>query len=167
MLSRSTTPEPDATPPLQVGDTLGPYVLERLLGEGTMGRVYQGRHQRLGRQVALKVLHGHLIQDKTLVARFLQEARLVNQINHPHIVEVHDFVEDLFPERVYGVMELLRGQDAGRAAGRAGAHARRAVRASASRSPTRCTPRTGSTWCTATSSPTTSSSPRARAGRTR
>ena len=95
---------------LQVGDSLGPYVLEQLLGEGTMGRVYQGRHQRLGRQVALKVLHSHLIQDKSLVARFLQEARLVNQINHAHIVEVHDFVEELFPERVYGVMELLRGK---------------------------------------------------------
>ena len=103
-------PPEDETPALQVGDSLGPYVVEQLLGEGTMGCVYQGRHQRLGRQVALKVLHGHLIQDKTLVARFLQEARLVNQINHPHIVEVHDFVEELFPERVYGVMELLRGK---------------------------------------------------------
>jgi serine/threonine-protein kinase len=56
------------------------------------------------------LLHPHLIQDKTLVARFLQEARLVNQINHAHIVEVHDFVEELFPERVYGVMELLQGK---------------------------------------------------------
>ncbi len=102
--------DPDAAPALRVGDSLGPYVLEQLLGEGTMGRVYQGRHQRLGRQVALKVLHSHLIQDKSLVARFLQEARLVNQINHAHIVEVHDFVEELFPERVYGVMELLRGK---------------------------------------------------------
>src|SRR5512133_3252689 len=110
MLSVVTPPDVDETPALQVGDTLGPYVLENLLGEGTMGRVYQARHQRLGRMVALKVLHGHLIQDKGLVARFLQEARLVNQINHPHIVEVHDFVEELFPERVYGVMELLRGK---------------------------------------------------------
>ncbi len=114
MLSAASQPPAeegeDAAPSLQVGDSLGPYVLEQLLGEGTMGRVYQGRHQRLGRQVALKVLHSHLIQDKALVARFLQEARLVNQINHPHIVEVHDFVEELFPERVYGVMELLRGK---------------------------------------------------------
>lgn len=105
-----TAPDPDTAPVLQVGDSLGPYVLEQLLGEGTMGRVYRCRHQRLGRQVALKVLHSHLIQDKSLVARFLQEARLVNQINHAHIVEVHDFVEELFPERVYGVMELLRGK---------------------------------------------------------
>ena len=110
MLSIVTPPDVDETPPLLVGDSLGPYVLENLIGEGTMGRVYQARHQRLGRMVALKVLHGHLIQDKGLVARFLQEARLVNQINHPHIVEVHDFVEELFPERVYGVMELLRGK---------------------------------------------------------
>jgi serine/threonine-protein kinase len=109
----SVVPPPadeSATPVLQVGDSLGPYVVEELLGEGTMGRVYRARHQRLGRMVALKVLHSHLIQDKGLVARFLQEARLVNQINHAHIVEVHDFVEELFPERVYGVMELLRGK---------------------------------------------------------
>ncbi len=109
----SVVPPPadeSATPVLQVGDSLGPYVVEELLGEGTMGRVYRARHQRLGRMVALKVLHSHLIQDKGLVARFLQEARLVNQINHEHIVEVHDFVEELFPERVYGVMELLRGK---------------------------------------------------------
>ena len=110
MLSIVTPPDVDETPPLQVGDSLGPYVLESMIGEGTMGRVYQARHQRLGRMVALKVLHPHLIQDKALVARFLQEARLVNQINHPHIVEVHDFIEELFPERVYGVMELLRGK---------------------------------------------------------
>ncbi len=110
MLSIVTPPDVDEAPPLQVGDSLGPYVLESMIGEGTMGRVYQARHQRLGRMVALKVLHPHLIQDKGLVARFLQEARLVNQINHPHIVEVHDFVEELFPERVYGVMELLRGK---------------------------------------------------------
>ena len=103
-------PDEPSSPVLQVGDSLGPYVVEELLGEGTMGRVYRGRHQRLGRMVALKVLHDQLIQDKGLVARFLQEARLVNQINHAHIVEVHDFVEELFPERVYGVMELLRGK---------------------------------------------------------
>ncbi|HEY1087779.1 MAG TPA: serine/threonine-protein kinase, partial [Archangium sp.] len=90
------------------GTTIGPFVLEAVLGEGTMGRVYRARHEKLGRHVALKVLHARHLEDKTLVARFLQEARLVNQINHPHIVEVHDLVEE--PARVYCVMELLEGE---------------------------------------------------------
>ncbi|MFO0596958.1 MAG: serine/threonine-protein kinase [Myxococcaceae bacterium] len=100
----------DPSPPIEIGQALGPYVVERMLGEGSMGRVYLGRHQRLGRQVALKVLHDQLLLDQRLVQRFLQEGRVVNQINHQHIVEVHDFVEEMAPDRVYCVMELLKGE---------------------------------------------------------
>jgi serine/threonine protein kinase len=94
----------------QEGEILGNYQLERLLGEGSMGRVFQARHIRLGRQVALKVLRPQHARDSGFVRRFFQEARSVNQINHEHIVEIFDFVEA--PERghVYCVMELLRGQ---------------------------------------------------------
>ncbi|MDP1921493.1 MAG: serine/threonine-protein kinase [Myxococcales bacterium] len=88
--------------------SFGAYVVESLLGEGTMGCVYQARHQTLGRKVAVKSLHEKLLNDASLVRRFLQEARLVNTINHPHIVEVHDFVEA--PGQVYAVMELLEGE---------------------------------------------------------
>ncbi|MBN1207070.1 MAG: serine/threonine protein kinase [Myxococcaceae bacterium] len=92
------------------GAVLGNYQLERLLGEGSMGRVFQARHVRLGRQVALKVLRPQHALDGGFVRRFFQEARSVNQINHEHIVEIFDFVEE--PERghVFCVMELLRGQ---------------------------------------------------------
>ena len=93
-----------------VGEVLGSYRLEKLLGAGAMGRVFLGRHVRLNRAVALKVLHDKHIRDAALVQRFLQEARTVNEINHHHIVEVHDFVEALIPERVYCVMELLEGE---------------------------------------------------------
>jgi serine/threonine-protein kinase len=92
------------------GDTLGSYQLERLLGEGSMGRVFQARHARLGRQVALKVLRPDFARDASYVQRFFQEARAVNQINHEHIVEIFDFVEDGPGGHVYCVMELLRGQ---------------------------------------------------------
>lgn len=95
---------------LQVGDVLGSYQLERLLGEGSMGQVFQARHVRLGRQVALKVLRSAFAHDAGFVQRFFQEARAVNQINHEHIVEIFDFVEDAHQGRVYCVMELLRGQ---------------------------------------------------------
>jgi eukaryotic-like serine/threonine-protein kinase len=95
---------------LHEGDVLGSYQLERLLGEGSMGRVFQARHVRLGRQVALKVLRPTFAHDSTFVQRFFQEARAVNQINHEHIVEIFDFVEDPQHGHVYCVMELLRGQ---------------------------------------------------------
>lgn len=95
---------------VQEGEILGNYQLERLLGEGSMGRVFQARHVRLGRQVALKVLRPQHAQDGHFVRRFFQEARSVNQINHEHIVEIFDFVEDPQRGHVYCVMELLRGQ---------------------------------------------------------
>jgi serine/threonine-protein kinase len=95
---------------LQEGDILGSYQLERLLGEGSMGQVFQARHTRLGRQVALKVLRSAFSHDSGFVQRFFQEARSVNQINHEHIVEIFDFIEDAEHGRVYCVMELLRGQ---------------------------------------------------------
>ncbi|MET0404353.1 MAG: serine/threonine-protein kinase [Cystobacter sp.] len=95
---------------MQVGDILGSYQLEKLLGEGSMGQVFQARHVRLGRQVALKVLRSTFAHDGNFVRRFFQEAHAVNQINHEHIVEIFDFVEDPAAGHVYCVMELLRGQ---------------------------------------------------------
>ncbi|HYI00749.1 serine/threonine-protein kinase [Hyalangium sp.] len=95
----------------QEGEVLGNYQLERLLGEGSMGSVFQARHVRLGRQVALKVLRPQHARDVSFVRRFFQEARSVNQINHEHIVEIFDFVEDPRSGHVYCVMELLRGQN--------------------------------------------------------
>ncbi|ATB45321.1 serine/threonine-protein kinase [Corallococcus macrosporus] len=113
--SRAEAPMSDAGPSandgLQEGSTLGNYQLEQLLGEGSMGRVFQARHTRLGRQVALKVLRPEHARDGGFVQRFFQEARTVNQINHEHIVEIFDFVdESATGGHVYCVMELLRGQ---------------------------------------------------------
>lgn len=102
-----------SVPDAQDGDVLGNYQLERLLGEGSMGRVFQARHVRLGRQVALKVLRPQHAHDLSFVRRFFQEARTVNQINHEHIVEIFDFVEEPQRGQVYCVMELLRGQSLG------------------------------------------------------
>ncbi len=90
--------------------TIGAYVIEEQIGSGSMGKVYRARHQRLGRHVALKVLREELLGDQNLIERFLQEGRAVNQINHEHIVEVHDYVEERDPACVYCVMEFLQGQ---------------------------------------------------------
>lgn len=85
----------------------GNYDLRRVLGKGAMGVVYLAVHRRLGKQVAIKVLRPELCRDHALTQRFFQEARAVNAINHEHIVEIHDFVEE--PDRAYCVMELLVG----------------------------------------------------------
>lgn len=114
----ATLPTPPPTLPtanavgasLAVGTILGAYEIEAVLGAGSMGQVYQARHLRLGRHVALKVLHAEVLADQNLVERFLQEGRAVNQMAHAHIVQVHDCVEERDPARVYCVMELLEGQ---------------------------------------------------------
>jgi eukaryotic-like serine/threonine-protein kinase len=95
------------------GDVIGQYKLERLLGEGSMGRVFLARHVTLGRPAALKVLRAEHAQNQNLIQRFFHEARAVNQINHEHIVEIQDFVLEPGPSgrtRVYCVMEMLDGR---------------------------------------------------------
>lgn len=91
-----------------VGQIFGAFQLVRKLGEGGMGEVYVGRHTRLGREVAIKVLRAELASMPDVVQRFFQEARVVNELKHPNTVEILDFVEE--PGRVYLVMELLEGR---------------------------------------------------------
>ncbi len=90
-----------------VGSELGSYRLEALLGEGAMGKVWRACHVRLGREVAIKVLNPEYVARPDVVQRFFREARVVNDIDHEHIVEVTDFVEA--PGIAYLVMELLEG----------------------------------------------------------
>jgi eukaryotic-like serine/threonine-protein kinase len=87
----------------------GKYQIVRLLGDGGMGSVYEGRHTVLGTRVAIKVLHPELGRRTGLVERFLQEARVAAQIRSPHVVQVTDV--DRTPEGdAYIVMELLEGE---------------------------------------------------------
>ena len=90
-------------------DTVGGYALTRRLASGGMGDVYLARHVRLERDVAVKLIRPEWANDPELVRRFFGEARVVNRINHPHIVEVLDYIEE--PGRVAMVMELLHGHD--------------------------------------------------------
>jgi serine/threonine-protein kinase len=96
--------------------SLGPWALEALLGQGSMGHVFKARHQALGRLAAIKVLRPEQYQQPELIQRFFQEARTVNQINHEHIVEISDFIQEpgeKGPSAVYCVMEFLQGQTLG------------------------------------------------------
>jgi serine/threonine-protein kinase len=96
------------SPPPGLGRVLGTYRLVGFLGEGGMGSIYIGAHTRLDRYVAIKVLRPELANNKLNVARFFDEARTVQRIKHPHIVDSIDMVEDGV-EGVYCVLELLRG----------------------------------------------------------
>lgn len=84
------------------------YVIERWLGDGGMGVVYEARHLDIDRRVALKVLRHEFCRRPAVTKLFRDEARIVSRIGSEHIVEVSDFAE-LPDGRLLFVMELLRG----------------------------------------------------------
>ncbi len=92
----------------------GRYRIERRVGMGGMGTVYLAAQQSLGRSVALKVLRGELVCDPIAVERFKNEAKLIAQLNHPHIVGIHDFGSTdegvLGGGGLYIAMEFLPGK---------------------------------------------------------
>ena len=95
--------------PAALGEILGAYRLDAVLGQGGMGTVYAGTHARLGRRAAVKVLRGSLAHEPSFVSRFFDEARVVNEIRQPNIIDIFDFVETDNPRRVACVMELVDG----------------------------------------------------------
>lgn len=89
------------------GTTLGKYQILERLGRGGMADVYKAHHTRLDRDVAIKVLHPHLIEGQDFLSRFEREAKAVASLKHPHIVQVFDF--DSQDDLHYIVMELVGG----------------------------------------------------------
>jgi serine/threonine protein kinase len=88
-----------------IGETIGSYRIDALIGAGGMGVVYSGTHLHLGRPAAIKVMHPHLAFDPGFTARFRQEARAAANLVHPGIVQIYDFGQQ--DDRLYLVMELL------------------------------------------------------------
>src|SRR5947199_10841789 len=77
--------------PMAHGDVISDrYELEELVGSGGMSTVYKARDTLLERNVALKILHEHHLEDEEYVERFRREARTVAQLSHPNIVTVID-----------------------------------------------------------------------------
>jgi len=94
----------------QVGDIVGgKYRLDRQLGEGGMGTVFEAENLNTGRRVAVKVLHGEWVTLPEVTRRFVHEARATTAIAHPNIVEVFDLDTDVAQGVVYIVQELLAG----------------------------------------------------------
>ena len=94
---------------LMTGTRIGPYEVMELLGRGGMAEVYKGRHSRLERMVAIKVLPASLASEADFRARFEREARSIASLRHPNIVQMFDFgdVEGTY----YMVMEYISGKD--------------------------------------------------------
>ena len=89
---------------------VGRFEIAAPLGAGSMGEVYQAHDQKLGRDVALKLLSPALASSEEHLRRFEREARAASALNHPHICTVYDVGQAPEAEgRPYLVMELLRG----------------------------------------------------------
>ena len=69
---------------------LGRYEIQRLLGEGGMGRVYLAKQNDLGRQVVVKVMHEHIAADEKFRERFVRETKLMARFHHPYAVTLYD-----------------------------------------------------------------------------
>ncbi len=106
----ATTPPPESDP--WVGRMLGDYRIERRIGRGGMGVVFKARHDKLGREVALKVLPVQALAKPNRAARFEKEARTAGRLRHPHIIDVHAVGHD--GDIHWFAMELVDGPDLAR-----------------------------------------------------
>lgn len=86
----------------------GKWRLERVLGVGGMGAVYEARHKN-GKRVAVKILHAHLAAEPRVLKRFVREGYVANALQHPSVVSIDD--NDIDEEgNAFLVMELLQGE---------------------------------------------------------
>ncbi|GEJ59230.1 hypothetical protein AMYX_39710 [Anaeromyxobacter diazotrophicus] len=92
-----------------LGAEVGEYLVLGFLGAGAHGGVYLAEHRLAGHRAAVKILHRDAAESSEITARFILEARAVNQIRHPGIVDIYDI--DTLPDgRPFCVMELLAGR---------------------------------------------------------
>ncbi len=89
------------------GRELGPYHIVRRIGKGGMAEVYLAEQPAMQRQVAIKVLPAHFLQDETFLERFTREAKVIASLEHPRILPVYDFGEE--GGQPYIVMRYVSG----------------------------------------------------------
>jgi serine/threonine-protein kinase len=102
---RWSTAEGELSPGLRVGE----FVIDGKIAEGGMGMVYAAHHPVIGKKAAIKVLSRRVCDEET-TERFIREAKAVNRIGHPNIVDIFSFGE-LDDDRHFFVMEWLEGED--------------------------------------------------------
>jgi serine/threonine-protein kinase len=93
----------------QLGDLVaGKYRIQRKLGEGGMGAVFEARHEVTGRRFAIKWLLPEMATHGEGIERFVREARFAGGLEHPNVVDVYDVCEE--PGALFMVMEFLEGE---------------------------------------------------------
>jgi serine/threonine-protein kinase len=97
---------------LAPGTRAGEYAIEEHVGGGAMGDVYRAVHPQIGKRVAIKVIKRRLAGSEEAAQRFVREARLVNKIEHPNVVDVFAMgrLED---GRLWLAMDFLDGESLG------------------------------------------------------
>jgi len=99
MVEGTATPVPEGGPLLRVealegGTEVREYRIDKRLGEGGMGVVYKAEHTLTGQKVAIKVVWPELMRNESVRRRFLEEARVLGQLEHPNIVSLLNFFEE-------------------------------------------------------------------------
>jgi serine/threonine-protein kinase len=94
----------------RIGTVVDKYTIVRILGRGGMGAVYEARHAKLARRVAIKFLLPEFAANREVLRRFENEAKAAGGLEHPNLAAVTDFgrANDGSP---YVVMEFLEGED--------------------------------------------------------
>jgi serine/threonine protein kinase/Tfp pilus assembly protein PilF len=92
-----------------IGKTIGHIRIVGRLGKGGMGEVYVGFDDKLERKVAVKAIGSKLQLDTRAKSRFLREARVLSQLEHPHICQIYDYIEE--ETSGYLILEFIDGQN--------------------------------------------------------
>jgi eukaryotic-like serine/threonine-protein kinase len=103
----------------RIGTVVDKYTIVRILGRGGMGAVYEARHWKLARRVAIKFLLPDFAANREVLRRFENEAKAAGGLEHPNLAAVTDFgrADDGSP---YLVMEFLEGEDCAKLLSRQG-----------------------------------------------
>ncbi len=104
----------------RIGKSIEGYVIQRVVADGAMGRVYEATHPDSQERVAIKVLHDEVAKDEVAVERFSREFETAQELDHPNVVHVQDYgaTDD---GSWYMVMEYLEGEELGEVIRRDGA----------------------------------------------
>jgi tRNA A-37 threonylcarbamoyl transferase component Bud32 len=92
------------------GQRAGKYLIAEVIGRGAMGEVYEASHEETGEKAAVKVVRASVLEDPSLMKRFLREGQVAGRLNAPNVVRVHE-VGEIAEGVPYIAMELLRGHD--------------------------------------------------------
>ncbi|MEC7985478.1 MAG: protein kinase [Myxococcota bacterium] len=93
----------------EISPRWGSYIRKNLIGIGGMGEVYSIYDERLKRRIAMKIIHSNLVDSELAVMRFLEEAQIGAQLQHPNIVPIHD-IGALDDGRVFFTMKEIKGK---------------------------------------------------------